>query len=124
MIDALGEVHSHTDRVSIVQTIVDLAALPCVRVVVATRPLASGGRYTPGALLPDLQVTGPDSPNLVDLDDPAYFDRDALVGFAAALLGSLPQIFEIHPEQRELLGPAAPCTSTPPTPRRRRQRSG
>ena len=28
MIDALDEVHSRVDRVSIVQTIVDLAALP------------------------------------------------------------------------------------------------
>lgn len=86
VIDALDEVHSRSDRASIVQLIADLAELPCVRVVVATRPLAAGDRYLPGTLLSDLRVHGQESNNLVDLDDATYFDRDALVGLTASLL--------------------------------------
>jgi WD40 repeat protein len=86
VIDALDEAHSKADRAGIVQTIVELAGLPCMRVVVATRSLAVGDRHVRGSLLADLHVTGPDSPNLVDLDDAASFDHDALIGFAEALL--------------------------------------
>ncbi|MEU8186114.1 hypothetical protein, partial [Micromonospora carbonacea] len=112
VIDALDEAHSQRDRGNIVQTIVELAGLACVRVVVATRPLAAGDRYTQGALLPDLQVTGPDSPNLVDLDDRAYFDRDGLVAFVAALLaqdgalrsGPSDRAWRQYRDDRELAG--------------------
>ncbi|MEV6847045.1 hypothetical protein [Actinoplanes sp. NPDC051411] len=86
VVDALDEAHSSAERSVIAELLVELASVPCMRVVVATRPLAVGSRYAPGTLLRGLMVTDPGSPNLVDLDTPGYFDRQAVVEFAAALL--------------------------------------
>jgi WD40 repeat protein len=83
IVDALDEA---TDRKEIARTLRDLAALPEMRVTVATRPLSAGSRYGPGQLLPTLGVTASTSPNLVDLDTDQYFDIADLRAFAAALL--------------------------------------
>ena len=70
----------------IAETLVELAAVPRVRVAVATRPLAAGNRYQFGGLLPALGITSADSPALVDLDTDRYFEPDGLRQFAAAVL--------------------------------------
>jgi WD40 repeat protein len=88
VVDALDEAASNADRRQIVETLVELAALPQFRVVVATRPLAAGDRdrYRFGALLPALGIASPDSPALVDLDTNQYFEAAGLHEFAMAVL--------------------------------------
>ena len=86
MLDALDEAATAQDRRALAQTLSELARIPWLRVVVATRPLTSGDRYSPGSLLPMLGVTKPGSDNLVDLDVDPFNDPDALRAFAAALL--------------------------------------
>jgi WD40 repeat protein/V8-like Glu-specific endopeptidase len=86
MLDALDEAATAQERRALAQTLSELARIDWLRVVVATRPLASGDRYSPGSLLPMLGVTKPDADNLVDLDVDPYNDPDALRVFAAALL--------------------------------------
>jgi WD40 repeat protein len=86
VVDALDEAHSSADRSAMAELLVELAAVPCLRVVVATRPIAVEDRYAPGTLLRGLMITSSSSTNLVDLDSPDYFDRQSVVEFAAALL--------------------------------------
>ena len=93
MVDALDEVATTADRRQIVELLMDLAALPGMRVAVATRPLAVGlddrYRYGPDALLPALGVTSADSASLVDLDTDQYFSPAGVRDYAAALLTQL-----------------------------------
>ena len=86
VLDALDEAASDRDRREIAEALAELAVLPGLRVAVATRRLAAGNPYVPGALLTSLGVTADDDHSLVDLDSDTYFDRDDLRGFAAALL--------------------------------------
>jgi len=86
VVDALDEAHSSADRSAIAELLVDLASMPCFRVIVATRPHALDGRYSPRTLLRSLSVTGSSNLNLIDLDTAKYLDRESLVEFAAALL--------------------------------------
>ena len=86
VLDALDEAASQLDRRQITEALAELAALPGLRVAVATRPLAAGNPYAPGGLLPMLGVTSRDDRSLVDLDSDTYFDPDGLRQFAAALL--------------------------------------
>lgn len=69
-------------------TLTELATLPGMRVVVATRALAAGNRdrYRSGGVLATLTVTAAASPNLVDLDTDDFFQAAELREFAAALL--------------------------------------
>jgi WD40 repeat protein len=85
-VDALDEVVSSADRHDIADLLTEVARLPRVRVVVATRPLAMRNRFAPGSLLDRLGVTGPVSPNLVDLDTDRYFDPKGVQEFSAAVL--------------------------------------
>ena len=85
-VDALDEAASGPDRREIAETLTELAAVPRVRVAVATRPLAAGHRYHAGGLLPALGVSSADSPALVDLDTDRYFEAGGLRQFAAAVL--------------------------------------
>ena len=85
-VDALDEAASSPDRKQLAETLVELAAVPRVRVAVATRPLAAGNRYQFGGLLPALGIASADSPALVDLDTDRYFEPDGLRQFAAAVL--------------------------------------
>lgn len=86
VVDGLDEAASDADREQIAETLTEVAALPAVRVTVATRALAVGDPYGPGALLPSLGVRSADSPALVDLQTDLYFDPVGLQEFAAALL--------------------------------------
>lgn len=89
VVDALDEVAATGDRREMTRLISELAALPALRVVVSTRPLSAGhsaGRYRHGELLPALGVGSPDSPNLVDLDSPRYFEADGVREYVMALL--------------------------------------
>jgi len=83
IVDALDET---ADRRAIAQTLIELAALPWLRVVAGTRPLAAADRYAPSGLLASLRVTAAGAENLVDLDVDPYWDLDGLRAFAAALL--------------------------------------
>ncbi|NYH85388.1 WD40 repeat protein [Actinopolymorpha cephalotaxi] len=87
MVDALDEAASEADRRTIAGLLVELARLPWLRVVVATRPLAAVEWYEPGGLLSSLGVRDEKAQNLIDLDGPLYRDRQALRDFATALLG-------------------------------------
>ena len=88
--DALDEVATTADRRQIVELLMNLAALPGLRVAVATRPLAAGRddryRYGPDALLPTLGITSAGSASLVDLDTDPYFDPAGVRDYAALLL--------------------------------------
>ena len=86
VVDALDEAASDEDRQQITRALAGLAALPALRVAVATRPLAAADPYNRGGLLAALGVAARSDPGLVDLDSDAYFDRTGLRRFAAALL--------------------------------------
>ncbi|WP_432246638.1 trypsin-like peptidase domain-containing protein [Streptomyces sanyensis] len=89
VVDALDEASTTTDRREITRLLAELAGLPTMRVVVATRALTPGpdkSRYYHGGLLPDLGVTSPESPNLVDLDTDRFFEPAGVRDYAAALL--------------------------------------
>ena len=86
VIDALDEAASETERQRLVEAIVELAGLPQIRVVVATRDLAGEHRFAPESLFAQLGVISATSPNLVDLDEDRFFDADGLLSFCAALL--------------------------------------
>ncbi len=94
VIDALDETHSREDRDEIARTLTDLAALPNVRVVVATRPMTAGNRFVANALLPTLMITSPQNVGLVDLDHEDYFDAAELRELTAAMLA---QEGALHP---------------------------
>lgn len=85
-VDALDEVVTTIDRQEIADLLADLAKLPNLRVAVSTRPLTSGDRYRHGTLLARLGISGPESRNLIDLDDGKYFDVNELRSFARAVL--------------------------------------
>lgn len=85
MVDALDEA-APGQATAIAEALSDLARLPWLRVVVATRPLSAGDRFGYGSLLTRLRITAADAASLVDLDSPAYLDRAALTAFAAAVL--------------------------------------
>ena len=85
-VDALDEAASDADRFQIATAVAELAMLPWLRVVVSTRTLAVHNRFAPGHLLPILNITSADSPNLIDLDTDTYFEPDGLREFAAAVL--------------------------------------
>lgn len=88
-VDALDEVPDVATRRQIAGLLSELAGIRQVRVVVATRPLSAGDRYTIlDAWLPRLGVPGPDSPNLVDLDSTRYLDPAGLRQFVTAVLTS------------------------------------
>ncbi|MFJ1961844.1 trypsin-like peptidase domain-containing protein [Streptomyces massasporeus] len=89
VVDAVDEASTPTDRRKIARLLTELAALPALRVAVATRPLTPGtgeSRYRLGALLPALGVSSSDSPSLVDLDADQYFDPTGMHEYATALL--------------------------------------
>ena len=88
VVDALDEAASSADRWQIAETLVELAAVPRFRIVVATRPLAvdDRDRYRIGGLLPALGVASLESPGLVDLDTDRYFEPSGLRQFATAVL--------------------------------------
>jgi WD40 repeat protein len=85
-VDALDEAASSADMRGIAELLNEIARLPSVRVVVATRPLSSGDPYAPGELLSTLGVVAEHSPNLVNLDIDTYVDVDGLGELAAAVL--------------------------------------
>jgi V8-like Glu-specific endopeptidase len=86
VVDALDEAASGPERWQIAETLAELAAVPQVRMVVATRPLTAGNRFGFGELLPALGITSATSSALVDLDTDRYFERSGLHQFAAAVL--------------------------------------
>ena len=85
IVDALDEA-SDRDRIAMARLLSDLARLPWIRVVVATRAMSETGRFAAGSLLHALGARSTEAVNLVDLDATPYADRDALVGFVTALL--------------------------------------
>jgi WD40 repeat protein/transcriptional regulator with XRE-family HTH domain len=85
-IDALDEVQTVADRRQITQLLIELAALPQVRVLVATRRLSGGHQYGPNTLLFALGITDAEDQHLVDLDNDKFFHPDELRAFAAAML--------------------------------------
>jgi len=86
VLDALDEAASDRDRRQITEALAELAALPWLRVAVATRTMTAGSPFVPGGLLAALGVTDSDDDSLIDLDSDTYFDLDGLRQFAAALL--------------------------------------
>ena len=86
VVDALDEAASDRDRRQITEALAELAVLPGLRIVVATRPLTAGNPYALGGMLAALGVTTRDDHTLVDLDSDTYFDLDGLRQFAVALL--------------------------------------
>jgi V8-like Glu-specific endopeptidase len=86
VLDALDESASDHDRRQITEALAELAVLPRLRVVVATRTMAASNPFAPGGLLPGLGVVTGDDHNLIDLDIDTYFDLEGLRQFAAALL--------------------------------------
>jgi hypothetical protein len=86
VVDALDEA-SGNDVAELRLALRDLARLDWVRVVVATRPLATGDPCRPGGHLYALGVTqGAASPNLVDLDSDRFFAAGDLRAYTATLL--------------------------------------
>jgi hypothetical protein len=79
-VDALDEAATAGDLQQLAETLTELAALPALRVAVATRPLAVGDRerYLSGGVLFSLGVAAATSANLVDLDTDSYFDPAGL----------------------------------------------
>ena len=86
VVDGLDEAGSDEDLREMRQLLRELARLGAIRVVVATRPLASGDRFRPGSHLHALGAGGAGSPNLIDLDDDRYFEIGDLVAFAGGML--------------------------------------
>jgi hypothetical protein len=86
VLDALDEAASDGDRRQITEALAELAALPGLRVAVATRTMAAGSPFAPGGLLASLGVAARDDHSLIDLDSDTYFDLEGLRRFAAALL--------------------------------------
>jgi hypothetical protein len=86
VVDALDEAASETDRRQLAETLTELAVLSGFRVAVASRAVAAGSRYTYGRILNTLDVTGPHSSNLVDLDSDIYVDPNGLRRLVADLL--------------------------------------
>ncbi len=89
VIDALDEASTPRDRREMSNLLTELATLPALRVVIATRALTPGAaesRYHHSALLPSLGVSSPDSPSLVDLDADQFFESAGVSDYAAALL--------------------------------------
>src|SRR5690606_28013675 len=67
VVDALDEAASDQDRREIAQAIVELAAVPSVRIAVASRPLTAGDNpCAPDGVLSRLGIREPNSPMLVD----------------------------------------------------------
>jgi hypothetical protein len=97
ILDALDEAASARDRDEIARLVHDLARRPWVRAAVATRPLSAQGPFGPDSVLREFGVTGPDDPQLLDLDAPAYFDARDLAAFAATLLEQRDQLFPAPP---------------------------
>jgi WD40 repeat protein len=91
IVDALDEAFSRGDRVGIGALLVELARRPWVRALVATRPLAAAGPYSPSSLLRQFGVTDGRAPNLIDLDSADYFELDDLTNFTQALLSQVGQ---------------------------------
>ncbi len=85
VVDALDEAASEADRDKLVEALIELAAQPQARVVVATRPMTSN-RFGPGSIFYRMGVRSATARNLVDLDEDRYFERAGLRDFAAALL--------------------------------------
>ncbi len=94
VVDALDEAASAADRQQIAETLTEMAALPALRVTVATRALTVGNAIVPGGLLPALGVQSSDTRALVNLEADVYFDPLGLEQFAAALLA---QEGAVHP---------------------------
>jgi hypothetical protein len=88
MVDALDEAATAQECLAMAETLAELAGVVWLRVAVATRPLSSRSRYSPGSLLPTLRVRNASAGNLVDLDVDPYFDAKALRDFAGALLAN------------------------------------
>jgi hypothetical protein len=85
VVDGLDEATDQA-RPGLVEILVNLAALPQARVVVATRRVAVGDRVTASTLLARFGIRPTTDAALVDLDAEEYFDPDGLREFAAALL--------------------------------------
>jgi WD40 repeat protein len=86
VVDGLDEASTVADAQQMAETLSALSGTETFRVVVATRPLASGDRFQAGGLLNRLMAQHAASPNLIDLDAAPYVDADALVEFADAML--------------------------------------
>ena len=87
VVDGLDEAASSLHRSLLAQALLGLAALPRLRVVVATRPRTHDDAFAPNGLLVALNVRRPSADNLLDLTHPRYADPSAAVGYAASLLG-------------------------------------
>jgi WD40 repeat protein len=85
-VDALDEAVSEEDRAGITQLIKEVAGLPTVRMVVATRRLVAGDPYRWDSPLHRLGATDPAAGNVVDLDDDRFFRQAELRVYAAELL--------------------------------------
>lgn len=85
-VDALDEAVSEEERTGITQLIKEVAGLPAVRMVVATRKLTAGDPYRWDRPLGRLGATDPAARNVVDLDDDRFFHQAELGVYAAALL--------------------------------------
>lgn len=86
VVDALDEAATAPDRRLIADCVRDLARVPWIRAVIATRPLAIN-RFARGTILHSLGVVhGADSHNLIDLDTDAYFDQEDLLAYVEAIL--------------------------------------
>jgi len=86
MVDALDEAPTRLDRHQLASTLKDLAQLPGLRVVVATRPLTTGSTFATDGLVYRLGATSALASNLIDLDEDPYRDPAAVYAFARALL--------------------------------------
>ena len=86
MVDALDEASTRLDRHQLASTLKELAQLPGVRVVVATRPLTTGSMFAADGLVCRLGATSAGASNLVNLDQDPYRDPAAVQDFALALL--------------------------------------
>src|SRR6185312_12526513 len=86
VVDALDEAETPYERSQIAGLIRELAEMPGLRLVVATRPQTTGDRFAPPSLLRSLGVTSANSDNLLDLDIDCYFKPAELADFTAMLL--------------------------------------
>lgn len=104
MVDALDEAAKGHRRM-IAQTLVQLAQVPVLRVIVATRRVATDTDLDLDGFLKLLGVNSPTADNLIDLDTDDYFDGQALADYTRELLAHEPDGFW-EPDQRNRVADA------------------
>ena len=86
VVDALDEAITVREIPRMARFLTDLATVPTVRVVIATRARTGGDRFAVGSLLNLLGIDRPGVANLIDLDQHDYFDESELAFLVRAIL--------------------------------------